>query len=261
MNELSNIQSTESGIAASSLTAVLLAAIVLLALYFAPSPAEVPANTAPSEFSSERALRHVQQMAKEPHPTGSIQNQALVDYILNELRRLGAEPQIQEATYVDGGNGSYTVGTVRNALARIPGTAPGKAVLLIAHYDSPITSPGAGDNAASVAVLLEVVRAVRSGAPFKNDIIFLFTDSEESGQWGSKLFWRDHSWAKEIAVAVNFESRGSSGPSMLFETGGSEGWLVRRFSEAAPHPYSSSIMPALYKFLPYRTDITVFKQA
>jgi hypothetical protein len=261
MNEPSIIQSSESGIAASGLTAVLLAAIVYLAFHFASSPAKVPANVAPGEFSSERAIQHVRQIAKEPHPTGTIQNGAVADYVLNELRRLGADAQIQEASYVDGRDGSYTVGTVRNVLARIPGVAPGKAVLLLAHYDSSTTSPGAGDNASSVAVLLEAARVVRSGAPLKNDLVFLFTDSEESGQWGAKLFWRDHPWAKETAVAVNFEARGVSGPSMLFETGDGGGWLVRRFSKAAPHPFASSIMPALYKFLPYRTDVTVFKQA
>jgi Peptidase family M28 len=256
MNEPSNTQSSESGIVASSLTAALLAAIVYLALHFE----KAPANAVPSEFSLERAIQHIQQIANEPHATGTIQNEVVADYILNELKRLGAESQIQEATYVDGRNGSYAVGTVRNVLARIPGTAPGKAVLLIAHYDSPITSPGAGDNAASVAVLLETARVVRSGAPLKNDMVFLFTDSEESGQWGAKLFWRNHPWAKGTAVAVNFESRGASGPSLLFETGSGEGWLVRRFSEAAPYPRSSSIMPALYNILPYRTDITIFKQ-
>ncbi len=260
MSQSSSVPAPRSGAAASGLMAVLLSGIVYASFHLAPLPQKTPASAPAGQFSSERAIQYVEQIAKEPHPAGTAQNAAVADYLQRQLSLLGVEPQLQEATYVEG-RGVYLVGTIRNVLARLRGTAPGKALLLIAHYDSPSTSPGAADDGAGVAALLETLRALRSGPPLKNDIIFLFTDAEEAGQWGAKLFWTEHPWAKDTGVAVNFEARGASGPSMLFETGNGEGWLVRRFAKTAPHPYAASVMPALYKVLPNRTDLTVFKQA
>ena len=45
---------------------------------------------------------------------------------------------------------------VRNVIATIPGSAPGKQLLLNAHYDSTPTGPGAADDGLGVATLLEI---------------------------------------------------------------------------------------------------------
>jgi len=84
-------------------------------------------------------------------------------------------------------------------------------VLLVAHYDSVPTGPGANDDGVGVATLLETARALTASAPLQNDVIFLFTDSEETGLLGAQAFVTEHLWAKEVEVVLNFEGRGNGG--------------------------------------------------
>src|SRR5207237_4744598 len=112
-------------------------------------------------------------------------------------------------------------GRVQNILARLPGTNPNrKAVLILAHYDGVEAGPAAADDGAGAAALLETLRALRAqkGA-LTHDIIALFTDGEEAGLLGAAAFVREHPWAKDVAVVLNFEARGTSGRSFMFETG------------------------------------------
>ena len=106
---------------------------------------------------------------------------------------------------------------MENVLARIKGTNNSRAVLLVAHYDSVATSFGANDDGAGVVTLLETARALKSVDPLKNDVIFLFSDGEEVGLLGAKAF-TSHPWARDIVVFMNFESRGNTGPVVMFET-------------------------------------------
>ena len=68
-------------------------------------------------------------------------------------------------------------GRVWNVVARLEGTRPGKAVVLMAHYDSVHTSPGAVDNAVSVGLLLELARVLVMDAPSRR-VIIAFTAAE-----------------------------------------------------------------------------------
>jgi hypothetical protein len=143
----------------------------------------------------------------------------------------------------------------------LKGTGQGKAVLLASHYDSVATGPGAGDDAVAVAALLETLRALKAGAPLKNDVIFLFTDAEEIGLLGAQAFVDEHPWAKDVSIALNFDARGTSGPSYMFETSDQNGRLIQEFAQAAPHPISSSLAYEIYRLLPNDTDMTVFNRA
>ncbi len=64
-----------------------------------------------------------------------------------------------------------------------------ETILLCAHYDSVSTTPGACDNAAGAAVLLELARTFYElGA--RQRIVFLFTTGEEQGMLGASVFAR-----------------------------------------------------------------------
>jgi hypothetical protein len=78
---------------------------------------------------------------------------------------------------------------------------------------------------------------------------------------GSKAFVDDSPLAKNVAVVLNFEARGSSGPVFMFETSDQNGWLINEIAKAVPHPFASSLMYSIYKLLPNDTDLTVFKKA
>ncbi|MFV8371744.1 M28 family peptidase [Flavobacterium sp. LB2P74] len=215
-----------------------------------------------SEFSTKRALVQVQAISKKPHYVGSKEHKVVANYLIKELNKLGLKTTVQEGyTLSDWGNLVQS----KNILARIKGTSNSKALLLLSHYDSAphSYSKGASDAGSGIATILEGVRAfLHSKTPYKNDIIILFSDAEELGLNGAALFVTKHHWAKEIGLVLNFEARGSSGPSyMLMETNKGNAGLVKEFAAAkATFPVSNSLMYSIYKMLPNDTDLTVFRE-
>ena len=215
-----------------------------------------------SEFSTKRALTQVEAISKQPHYVGSKEHEVVANYLIKELNKLGLETSVQEGyTLSDWGNLVQS----KNIIARIKGTSSSKALLLLSHYDSAphSYSKGASDAGSGVATILESVRAfLYSKTPHKNDIIILFSDAEELGLNGAALFVTQHHWAKEIGLVLNFEARGSSGPSyMLMETNKGNAGLVKEFASAkATFPVSNSLMYSIYKMLPNDTDLTVFRE-
>lgn len=223
-------------------------------------PQPLPATAPEDVFSAERALVYLKSFAKAPHPIGSGEHDRVRDYLLAQFTALGLTPQIQRATGV---TPRYEVaGMVENIVARLKGTSGAPdALALVAHYDSVPAGPGAGDDGAGVAALLEALRALRAGPALPNDILFLVTDGEEDGLLGASAFAAEHPWAKDVRVVVNFEARGDAGPSQMFETSGGNGRLVQIFAQAAPHPSGSSLTYEIYQHMPNDTDMTVFKKS
>lgn len=222
-------------------------------------PAPLPSSAPPHEFSADRAMTFLYDFAQKPHPIGTPEHNRVRDYLLAQITNLGALPEVQRATGV---TEIYQVaGRVENILARLKGTrGSSDAVMLAAHYDSVIAGPGAADDGAGVAALLETLRALRAGPGLKNDIIFLFTDGEEEGMLGAAAFVAEHPWAKDVRVAANFEARGNAGASGLFETSPGNGRLVQILAQSAPHAAGSSLGYEIYKHLPNDTDMTMFKK-
>ena len=95
---------------------------------------------------------------------------------------------------------------VHNIIVKIPGTGQGKAVAIAAHYDTVPTTPGASDDSAPVAAMIETARALLAGEPLKNDVILIFTGEEEVAQTGVKAFLEQHPWTGEIGLVLNFEA-------------------------------------------------------
>jgi hypothetical protein len=244
-------------------TLLVMLTIVWISLHQQSPPATVTADAPPEIFSSARAFKHVEAISAMPRPMGTHGNVAAREYIVDALRAAGLDPEVQQTTALNQNwNGIARVGAVQNVLARLKGTDNSKAVLLMSHYDSVPTAFGASDNAAGVAGMLETLRALRaSGTPLRNDVIFLFTDGEENGLLGARAFVDEHPWAKDVGLVLNFEARGNSGPSIMFETSDDNGWLIREFAKAAPHPMANSLAYEIYKRLPNDTDFTVVKQA
>jgi len=245
--------------------AILLALFLVLCAAFSirehNPPQVASAAVSPDLFSADRAVRHLTAIAAKPHPMGSIEHAAVRDYLVKELSSAGLEPQVQQATIATGKGPPLQVGVVENVLARLKGAGGGKAVLLVAHYDSVPNSFGASDDGSAVAALLETLRALQAGPSLKNDVIFLFTDGEESGLLGARAFVTEHPWAKDSGVVLNFEARGNSGPVIMFETTNNNGWLIEQFAHASPFPVAHSLSYEIYQLLPNNTDFKVFRNA
>ncbi len=217
------------------ITGAALYGVVSSTTLYGAVPDPVPASAPATEFSSGRALEHVRAVAKEPHPMDSAENAAVRDYLVKELRTLGVEPEVQRATAAHTWFVRFAeAGTPENVLARLEGTnGGGKAFLLMSHYDSVPTGPGASDDGAGVAAMLETLRA--------------FVDS--------------HRWAKDVGMVLNLEGRGHTGPANMFETSDEAGWIIREFSKAAPDPMTTSDSVAFYKRSGGDTDLSVFLNA
>lgn len=218
-------------------------------------------DSALQSFSTDRALVHVKNLAKEPHAVGFPGHANARGYVISELKKLGLETTTQEG-YTAGDWANLSKAT--NILAKIEGSGEGKALLLLSHYDSnPHSSFGASDAGSGVATILEGVRAfLAENKTPKNDIIILISDAEELGLNGADLFVNNHPWAREIGLVLNFEARGSGGPSyMLIETNRGNGTLIKEFTKANPkYPVANSLAYSIYKMLPNDTDLTVFRE-
>ena len=212
-------------------------------------------------FSVENALNHLKVITKEPHYTSSYYHQEVQNYIINELDKMGLETEIQNQVVLS----SRRVGTnAANIIGTIKGSGSGKSLLLLTHYDSSAHSSfGASDAGSGIATILEGVRAFLSKNIIPlNDIHVVFTDAEEIGLLGAEAFVKNHKLIDNVGLVLNFEARGSGGPSyMLMETNGMNSKLISEFANANPRfPAANSLMYSIYKMLPNDTDLTVFRE-
>ncbi|KIJ43580.1 hypothetical protein M422DRAFT_229023 [Sphaerobolus stellatus SS14] len=128
-----------------------------------------------------------------------------------------------------------------NIIVRLSnGTPAGKehALLINAHVDSTVSSPGAADDALSVGVMLECIRVLvhTPGWEPSNALIFLFNNAEESLQDASHLYSTQHETAKTVRAVINLEAAGMSGPELLFQATSEE--MVQAYSKV-PRPYGT----------------------
>ena len=222
--------------------------LTIFALRSLVPPVALPATAALTVFSAERAVDQLKAIARQPHPTGSAENARVRDYIVEQLKSFGLEPQIQKAvssTTWDIGGAPYGSGTVQNVVARLQGTNTRGTLLLMAHYDSVATGPGAADNGSGVVTLLEALRALGRGAPLGNDVMAVFTDGEEDGGLGAQAFVDEHPWAREVSLALVVDSGGSCGPAAVTVNSDHNGWLVKQLSKALDQPLAASISDEL----------------
>ncbi|PSL56173.1 peptidase M28-like protein [Saccharothrix carnea] len=245
----------------SALLTVIAGVGALAVLAFRP-PAPV-VDAPPGEFAAGRAEQHLTAIAQRPHPIGSADSERVRDYLVATARALGAEVAVESDDVVVPWRGVARVATPHNVVARVRGTDPalsgGKALLLVAHYDSVPTGPGAADDGAAVAAMLETLRAVTTGA-VGNDVVFLFTDGEEAGTLGAEAYVRRNG-VDGVGAVLNWEARGSGGPVWMFQTGADNAPFVSAFGAASSRPIANSFAYEVYRRMPNYSDFTVFQEA
>ncbi len=233
--------------------------------YYSTRPPRPPEDRAdPASFSASRAAGILKAVAAHPHPIGSPTHDRVRDLLLDRLRTLTDEASIQrcEMTSDYGRRGSViSMARVENLVARLRGSESRQALLLMAHYDSAPSSPGAADDGSGVAAILETLRALRQGPTLRNDVIVLLSDGEEAGLLGAQAFFGEHPWREEVQLVLNLEARGSGGPVVLFETSPGNGRLISELSKASYHPPANSLAYEAYKRMPNDTDLSIAKRA
>ncbi|MGJ9420063.1 M28 family peptidase [Massilia sp. CMS3.1] len=238
---------------------LLIAALSWLALRPA-QPALLPAAAAgapATQFSAARANTDFAALARTPRPIASKANAEARTWLVERLRTLGLEPQVQRAlvqkNYVDyNANYEATLGVVHNVLVRLPGSAPDRlrrsSLLLVSHFDSDAANLGAS-GAAPVAALIETLRALRADAPLENDVLVLFADGERVGSLGMQAFTEQHPWAREVGLALRFDGGGSGGPLQLYNTHGANTAAIDGWLRAAPAVAGSSLMHEIHQLV------------
>ncbi len=231
--------------------------IVIALMLFGLRSGEHAPTAAPRIFDAANASATLERLNPEraAHPVGSAHNQLIRTRIEAELRALGYSPEIQAELICT--NLSPGCSFVENVIAVKDG-AGDDAIMVTAHYDSAPISPGAGDDLAGIAVMLEIAREI-ADRETQNDIVFLFADGEEAGLRGAMAFAEHHPLMERIDLVLNMEARGVTGPSSMFETSANAERLVGIFAESATHPVANSLFYEVYRHMPNNTDVTIYK--
>ena len=192
-------------------------------------PASVPSNV----FSADRAWTHLERLVGNnlPHPAGSKENERVAGVIEQHFRDLGFDVEIQTGIReIHPGAKDRMPGIdevpVKNLIVTVPGERSSEEVLLLAvHHDSVPFGPGASDDGLSVAAAMEIGDML-SQFPPQHNVTILFSDGEELGLLGAKLFADRHPVLKRVGVVLNFDVRGTAGPTLMFETQGNTNRLI-----------------------------------
>lgn len=244
-----------SAVAATALAVLFITAIAWVA----------PPTRSNALVQDDRLNEHVGIIADSPHPMGGEAHAATQSYIVSYLQSLGLEVEVQRETVVykhpRRQSRSTRIGTVENIVATLIGSDGNRTIALMSHYDSVPGAPGAGDAAAGVAAVLEAAARLTSAQQPKNHVRFIITDGEERGLFGAQAYFNKPSNADAIDLVLNFEARGTSGPSMMFETSDGNRWLVSELNRAVPDLVATSLSYEIYQRMPNDTDATIVKAA
>lgn len=144
---------------------------------------------------------------------------------------------------------AYETATSANVVAEIPGTDPRAPRIVVgAHYDTQLESPGAADNATGVAALLAIARAWAGLRPRRTIELVAF-GVEEPAAWGASHFVASRG-PGSIAAMVNLDALGPpldatrtiiADPRLAgFAAASAEatGWSVEQRLDARDFPYA-----------------------
>lgn len=165
--------------------------IVLASASVAPPSAVGAASFTGDGFSGEGAMGDLRALAEGigPRPYGSAGQDEAAQYILDSLRRAGAEAWLDPFRgFIAADSGGlhdrlFTQG--ENVVGRLDGEEDA-ALMVVAHYDTTtVSNPGADDNTSGVATMLELAR-VLGRQRLKHTVYFAAVDQEERGLIGSR---------------------------------------------------------------------------
>lgn len=247
-----------------------LAAAFGLAVLTTQTPAPLPSDAPAAAFSATRAMGDVRAISQAPHPLGSSEHARVQSILLDRMTRLGLQTSIQRgvlspaaiarlARYPEQPSGELWA---VNLVGVLPGRDPSApAIVLMAHYDTVPGSPGAADDGAGVAAVLETVRAIRARGPAARTLVVLLTDAEELNLDGARAFFSEHPLRDRVGAVVNLEARGGGGRAMMFETGPGNAPTIDLYARAVGNapggPSSNSLAVFIYRLTPYGTDFTI----
>ncbi|KAI3966619.1 hypothetical protein MKW92_024597 [Papaver armeniacum] len=253
----------------------LLAYMIIHTKHIKPLGIDAPLD----QFSEARAIQHVIVLSQQidGRQEGRPGLMEAARYIKLELEKLAgrAGPDIRieiEETVVAGSfkmlflghSISFAYRNHTNIVARISSTKSrdtDTSVLINAHFDSPLGSPGASDCASCVASMLEVARlTVDSSWVPPQPVILLFNGAEELFSWyGSHGFAKTHRWQSTIGAFINIEASGTGGLDLVCQSGPGS-WPSLVYSESAVYPMAHSAAQDIFPVIPGDTDYRILSE-
>ncbi|HEY5936182.1 MAG TPA: M28 family metallopeptidase [Kofleriaceae bacterium] len=166
----------------------------------------------------ERALGHVRALAQTPRPRDSQASRAAADYIVAQLAGISVERMAVGAVDLPAievmgrryREAHRVTTTDPNLIVRFG--PPGKALLIMAHYDTVAKSPGAIDNAAAVGTLIELARDFAASPP-PVPVMIVFTANEEIGLVGAEALAAKR--GDQIGFAIALDLVGGTGELII----------------------------------------------
>ncbi|XP_050071851.1 endoplasmic reticulum metallopeptidase 1-like [Anopheles maculipalpis] len=231
----------------------------------------------PNAFIAERAwasLKTLNDMG--PKPAGSQANEVMAyEFLLKEVQRIEASKHDSQQLELDSQTvtGAFSISllnqsmtsmyrNVQNVVVRLVGSDARQALLLNCHFDTVASSPGASDDGASCAVMLEVLRVLsRQPIRTRHTVLFLFNGAEETMLQAAHGFITQHRWAAEVRAFLNLESSGSGGKEVLFQAGPHHPWLIEAYARAIRHPFAHTVGEEIFQLglIPSDTDFRMFR--
>ena len=158
---------------------------------------------------------------------------------------------------------TYIPGKVSKASYAEDGTLKGDVIMFMAHYDS--VKYGAMDNGSSVATMLENVRYLLDGGEqkeFENDLLFVFTDSEEEGMYGAYAFANQFKGFGDVysrvKLGTNFDSLGNGGSLVMFQSNKNNRKLIASYAGVNGGTFVSSVADFVYNTMSNFTDFEIY---
>lgn len=188
------------------------------------------------------------------------------EYIVRRLKDIGVGPYLSgglECEYDRGGKRFY------NVIGLVPGIdVLASPILLGAHYDTCGPFPGADDNAAAVAVLLDVAEHITQH-PLERSVVFAFFDAEEppyflTESMGSIRFYKDQKLT-DFHCAIIMDLIGHDVPipgleDVLFIMGMESDQGLGETVSTCQMPSSIRILPTLSRYVGDMSDHHIFRQ-
>jgi len=194
-------------------------------------------------------------------------------YLHHRLQSIGkgSKLDVQNQSFPIGGNSDRRAGI--NVLATLPAASDivaDRILVIGAHYDSisekPLVSaPGAEDNAAGIAALLQLAKIFCDHPPLSTRIIFACYSGEELGLYGSAFQAQqlvDEGLSSKVILAhimdmVAYRSATSPVPQVLLETS-LEFIYLKNIYTAAAEIYAEDGLETVYSTDPFGSDHVSF---
>ena len=129
-------------------------------------------------------------------------NTALPHFIVGQQLEEDMQQAIRNDTNISGYSKAKVLADAEGRNIVVPAHRAKSRLVLLAHYDTVYNTPGAYDNAAGTAVLMEVARRLKS-RNFLKGLDIIFTDGEEFMLLGSKYLAENDLEGVEMVLNID----------------------------------------------------------